>query len=157
MIMIVMRVMVMMSFIVKVLVMTRMQFFKVTHIWVSKGKAGYSNNMAKVRNCPDVAIIISLFGLYLLVLLSSSLFVFLSFCCFFCLFVILSFCLFVHLSFCLFSFCLFLVFLSRHHSDQMSEGSPVSKVTPCVKILKWHPVTHSLTKVRYRAARAAKN
>ena len=35
----------------------------------------------------------------------------------------------------------------------MSEGSQVSKVTLCVEILKWHPVT----KVRYRAARAAKN
>ena len=43
----------------------------------------------------------------------------------------------------------------------MSEGSEVSKVTLCVKILKWqsltHSVTHSVTKVRYRAARAAKN
>ena len=39
----------------------------------------------------------------------------------------------------------------------MSEGSQVSKVTICVKILKWHPVIDSLTKVRYRAARAAKN
>jgi len=47
----------------------------------------------------------------------------------------LSFCLFVFLSFCLF------VFLSRHHSDQMSEGSEVSKVTLCVEILKWQSVT----------------
>ena len=51
-------------------------------------------------------------------------------------------------------------YLSAHHSDQMSEGSQVSKVTLCVKILKWrsltHSLTHSLTKVRYRAARAAK-
>ena len=39
----------------------------------------------------------------------------------------------------------------------MSEGPQVSKVTLCVKILKWHPVSESLTKVRYRAARAAKN
>ena len=69
----------------------------------------------------------------------------------FCLFVFLSFCLFVFLSFCLY------VFLSRHHSDEMSEGLEVSKVTICVKILKWHPVIDSLTKVRYRAARAAKN
>ena len=53
------------------------------------------------------------------------------------------------------SLCLF-IFLSRHHSDQMSEGSKVSKVTLCVEILKWRWVTESLTKVRYRAARAAK-
>ena len=39
----------------------------------------------------------------------------------------------------------------------MSEGLEVSKVTICVKILKWHPVIDSLTKVRYRAARAAQN
>ena len=42
----------------------------------------------------------------------------------------------------------------------MSEGSEVSKVTICVKILKWHPVTQSLTqsvtKARYRADRADK-
>ena len=54
-------------------------------------------------------------------------------------FVLLSFCLFVFLSFCLF------VFSSRHLSDQMSEGYQVSKVTLCVKILKWHSLTHSLT------------
>ena len=39
----------------------------------------------------------------------------------------------------------------------MSEGSQVSEVTLCVEILKWHPLTHWVTKVRYRAARAAKN
>ena len=39
----------------------------------------------------------------------------------------------------------------------MSEGSQVSKVTICVEILKWHWPSHWLTKVRYRAARAAKN
>ena len=75
--------------------------------------------------------------------LSFCLLVFLSFCIFvfssFCLFVFLSFCLFVFLSFCL------SVFLSRHHSDQMSEGSEVSKVTLCVKVLKWHPLSHWLT------------
>ena len=108
-----------------------------------------SKNITRVRNCPDVAILSSLFGLCLssfclFVVLPSSL---LSFC----LFVFLSFCLFVFLSFCLY------VFLSRHHSDEMSEGLEVSKVTICVKILKWHPVTDSLTKVRYRAASAAKN
>ena len=53
------------------------------------------------------------------------------------------------------SFC-FSVFLSRHHSDQMSEGSQLSMVTLCVKIQKWQSVTQSLTKVSYRAARAAK-
>ena len=36
------------------------------------------------------------------------------------------------------------------------KGSQVSKVTLCVKIQKWRSVTHPLTKVRYRAARAAK-
>ena len=43
----------------------------------------------------------------------------------------------------------FLVFvislLSRHHADQMSEGSEVSKVTLCVKFLKWHPLTQSVS------------
>ena len=34
-------------------------------------------------------------------------------------------------------FCLF-VLLSRRHSDHISEGSQVSKVTLCVKNLKWH-------------------
>ena len=106
-------------------------------------------NIARVRNCPDVAILSSLFGLCLS---SFCLFVFLPLSLLsFCLFVFLSFCLFVFLSFCLY------VFLSRHHSDEMSEGLEVSKVTICVKILKWHPVIDSLTKVRYRAARAAKN
>ena len=36
-----------------------------------------------------------------------------------------------------FVFCLF-VLLSRRHSDHISEGSQVSKVTLCVKNLKWH-------------------
>ena len=47
--------------------------------------------------------------------------------------------------------CLFI-----HYSDQISEGSEVLKVALCVKIQKWHRVSQSLTKVRYRAARAAK-
>ena len=67
-----------------------------------------------------------------------------------CLSVFLPFCTFVFLFFCLF------VFSSRHSSDQMSEGSQVSKVTLCVKILKWRSVTDPVTKVKYRAARAAK-
>ena len=49
-------------------------------------------------------------------------------------------------------------FFSAHQSDQMSEGSQVSKVTLCVEILKWQSaLTTTKTKVRYRAARAAKN
>ena len=32
----------------------------------------------------------------------------------------------------------FQLFFSTHHSDQMSDGSQVSKVTICVQILKWH-------------------
>ena len=42
----------------------------------------------------------------------------------------------------------------------MSEGSQVSKVTLCVKIEKvavTQSLSHSVTKVRFRAARAAKN
>ena len=56
-------------------------------------------NIARVRNCPEVTILNSLFG-----------------SCFF----------------------VFFVFLSRHHSNQISEGSQVSKVTLCVKIQKWY-------------------
>ena len=33
------------------------------------------------------------------------------------------------------------LFFSPHHPDQMSEGSQVSKVTLCVKILKWQSPT----------------
>ena len=66
----------------------------------------------------------------------------------------LSFCnvfFFVFLSFCDFDFLNFLsnsfVFLSRHHADQMSEGSQVSKLTVSVKknwaslipIFSFHP------------------
>ena len=45
----------------------------------------------------------------------------------------------------------FVVFLSKHHSDQMSEGSQVSKVTLQNSKVT---LTHSLTE--YGAARAAK-
>ena len=38
--------------------------------------------------------------------------------------------------------CNLLCLFSGHHADEMSEGSQVSKVDLCVKILKWHPVTH---------------
>ena len=48
-------------------------------------------------------------------------------------------------------------FFSPHHPDQMSGASQVSKITIHVKIRKWHSVSHSVTKGRYRAARAAKN
>ena len=78
-------------------------------------------------------------SIYLFVLFSSCFFVFM----YLCLSVILSF-----LSFCLF------VFLSSHHTDQMSEGSPVSKVSPNSNVAVSQSVT---TKIRYRAARAAKN
>ena len=54
------------------------------------------------------------------------------------------------LHFCLFlSVCIF----SRHHSDQMLEGSGASKVILSVK----QSVSQSVTKGRYRAARAATN
>ena len=59
-------------------------------------------NIARVRNCPDIAILNSLFGLGLFVFFVLVVFFFLSF-----------------LSFYLF------VFLSGHHADQMSEGSEV--------------------------------
>ena len=80
------------------------------------------------------------------------------------LFVFVSPCLlvFVFLSLCLFVFLVFLshcisVSQSRHHSDQMSEVSQVSKITLCVQILKWQWVRVSVShlKGRYRAARAA--
>ena len=89
-------------------------------------------NMARVRNCPAITIL-NLF-------------------CLFSLYVYASMHLFITLSFLS---CLSL--LSWHRSDQMYQGSQVSKVNLCVKILKWHWLTESLTNVRYRAARAAKN
>ena len=39
----------------------------------------------------------------------------------------------------------FRFFSSTYHSDQISEGSEVSTVTPCVEILKWHWPTDWLT------------
>ena len=110
-----------------------------------------NKDIARVRNCPEVtklsfcSLSFCLFFLF-----------FLSFFCIFCIFcpfvfsnffvfffVFWSFCLFVFflfvsLYFCLFSF--FCIFI-RHHSDQMSEASQVSKVTLCVEILKWHSPT----------------
>ena len=77
---------------------------------------------------------------YLFVLLYFCIFIFLYF---FLGFVVLLFCLFVSCLFVFVSFCLFASFFSRHFADQMSEGPEVSKVTLCVKILKWHPVTQS--------------
>ena len=93
-----------------------------------------SENIARVRNCPDVTLLNSLFGLFILsfcdldflcfchfVILPFSsfcLFVFLSFCHFdfpsYCLLVFLLLCLFVFLSFCLrvfLSFCHFCLFV----------------------------------------------
>ena len=35
------------------------------------------------------------------------------------------------------------LFFSPHHPDQMSKGSQVSKVTLCVKILKWQSATQT--------------
>ena len=39
------------------------------------------------------------------------------------------------------NFNFFQFFFSPHYPDQMSEGYQVSKVTLCVKILKWHLIT----------------
>ena len=53
-----------------------------------------------------------------------------------------------------------LLFVFVYHSDHMSEGSQVSKVTLCVQILKWRSlcqVSQSLTKGRYKAAWEVKN
>ena len=46
---------------------------------------------------------------------------------------------------------------SALHFDQMSEGSQISKFAIFVKILNWQSLSDSLTRVKYRAARAAKN
>ena len=87
-------------------------------------------NIARVQKCPDITILYSLFGLCLFICSSFCPF-FLFFCLFSCPFVFLPFYLFV--------------FLFRNYSDQMSEGSWVSKVTLCVKILKWQSLTRWLT------------
>ena len=63
-----------------------------------------TKNITRVRNCPDVKILNSLFGLLSFVLLPC--------------------CIFVMMSLVFLSFCVF-VFLSRHHVDQMCEGSQV--------------------------------
>ena len=52
------------------------------------------------------------------------------------------FLIFVFLSFCPFDFFLSFVFLSTHHSHQMSEGSQVAKATLCVQILKLQSESH---------------
>ena len=83
-------------------------------------------------------------------------FVIYSFCLFgnFDLLSFLSFCLFVFLSFCLFvflSFCLFVL------TSCWSNVWKVSSLKCHALCWKWHSLTDSLTKVRYRAARAAKN
>ena len=64
--------------------------------------------------------------------------------------------MFVFLAFFVLSFCLFVL----HHSDQMSERvSSLKSHSLCQhsKVAVSHSLTHPLTKVRYRAARAAKN
>ena len=95
---------------------------------ISEHPVLFQNN-ARVQNCPVVTISNTLFGLCLSFWpFSFCIFVFLSF---FVFFVFLSFCLFVFLSFCLF------VFLSYITLIKCLKGSQVSKVTLCVKILKW--------------------
>ena len=91
-------------------------------------------NIARGRNCPDVTILDSLLGLCRLSFFLNR-FVFLPF-----FFVFLSFLFLCFLFLFILSFCLFAL-LSRHHVDQMSEGSEVSKVALCVKILKWRLLT----------------
>ena len=93
-------------------------------------------NIARVQNCPDVTILNSLSVLCLFVFFPFCLFIFVVFL-YFCLFVFLSVCLFcLFVSFVFLSFCLFVFLSFCLDSDQMSEGSQVSKVTLCVKILK---------------------
>ena len=94
-------------------------------------KGSPKKNIARVQNCPDVTILNTLSGLCLL---------------YFCLFFFLSFCLFVFSS-----FCLFIALMIK-----CLKGSQVSRVTLCAEILKWQWVSHPLTMVRYKAARAAK-
>ena len=123
-----------------------------------------SENIARVRNCPDVTILISLFRLCLrsfclFVILSCCLFVILSFCHFvflsFCLFVFLSFCLFVILSFCLFvilSFCLDIVLIKCLKGLKCQKSLFESKFKRGS-----HPVTQLPRSGICRAATAAKN
>ena len=94
-------------------------------------------------------------SLCLCVFVSFLSFLSFSLCVFLCLFVFASLCLCVFIVFLSFwsfwSFWSFFVFF--YHVNQMCEGSQVSKVTLCVKI----QMSEWVTKVRYRAARAAKN
>ena len=81
-------------------------------------------NITRVRNCPDITILNSLFGIL----------VFLS-CCIFCLFVLLYFCLFAFLSFCISSlsvFCSFarfgiFVFLVSFHKERNRQKNQKKK------------------------------
>ena len=84
-------------------------------------------HIARVRNCPDVTILNSLFGL-------------------------------CHLFFCPFVFLYFSLFFLDIMLIKCLKGLKSQK-SLFVSELKSgsHPVTHSVTKVSYRAARAAKN
>ena len=109
-------------------------------------------NIARVRNCPDVTILNSLFGLCLL---SFCLFVFSPFC----LFAFLSFCILVFWPFCLYIFMPFCLFVWTSCRSNVWRKSSLKSHSLCQnsKVALTDPPTQSLTKVRYRAARAAKN
>ena len=96
----------------KMICLGKQRIMQCTNAWMVK-------NIARVRNCPDVAIVNSLCGPCR------------------CVFVLF-------LSFCNFVF-YFFIFLSSHHSDQMSEGSLVPKAILCAEILKWHWVSDWLS------------
>ena len=81
----------------------------------------WRRNIARVRNCPDVPISNSLFGLCLVVVFVVVVFVVIVF--FVVVFVVIVFVVVI------FEIFVFVV-------------TVVSKVTLCVKIQKWHPVTH---------------
>ena len=72
-----------------------------------------AQNIAKVRNCPDITIIYSCFILFVFSFILS----------FWSIHIVL--------------YCYLFVFLSSHHADQICEGSQVSYFTPCVQILNW--------------------
>ena len=97
-------------------------------------------NIARVWNG---AILNSLVGLFL--------FVYLSFCIF-CLSVFLSFCFFVFLSFCLFVFLFFFLFVQTSLWPNVWRVSSVKSHSLCQNSKV--ALSDSLTKVRYRAARA---
>ena len=118
-----------------------------------------------MRNCPDVTIQNSLFGICLFEFVVFSAFVILFFVMLFFVMFFLSYCLFDFLSFCLF-LCFFLSFLSFFLFVFLSlclDIMPI-KYLKGLKSQKSYFVSksgsqspsHSVAKVRYRAARAAK-